>query len=132
SNNNLNQTESTGFTNNFEFDWRVMQELRVRARLGIRRFTDRGEIFQSPFNTSFEDVDELEKGSYRESTGKRLNYDGDVSLTYGKLFSDVHMVNAVAGMRMEQASGLESAYEVRSFVDDDFSNPNFAYGYAQG
>src|SRR5690606_8588768 len=49
SNNNLNQTESSGFTNNFELDWRVMQELRVRARFGIRRFTDRGEIFQSPF-----------------------------------------------------------------------------------
>lgn len=132
SNNNLNQTESSGFTNNFELDWRVMQELRVRARFGIRRFTDRGEIFQSPFNTAFEDAGELEKGSYRESTGKQLNYDGDLSVTYGKLLSNLHMINAVAGMRVEQASGLQSAYEVRGFVDDNFSNPNFAYGYAQG
>lgn len=132
SNNNINQTESQGFTNNFELDWRMIDALRVRGRVGIRSFTDKEELFASPFNSSFDDVDPLLKGSYTEANRKRLNYDGDLSLTYGKLFADKHMVNAVGGMRMEQVSSVRSAYQVRGFVDDEFANPNFAFGYVEG
>lgn len=131
-NNNVNRQESQGFTNNFEFDWRMVDALRVRARVGIRRFTDRDEIFNSPFDSQFEDVDDLRKGTYDEANSKRLNYDGDLSLTYGKLLAGKHMVNAVGGMRMEQASTQQSAYQVEGFVDDDFANPNFAFGYPEG
>ncbi|WP_257666825.1 SusC/RagA family TonB-linked outer membrane protein [Parapedobacter tibetensis] len=131
-NHNVNQQESQGFTNNFELDWRMVDALRVRARIGIRRFTDHDEIFNSPFNSQFEGVDDLRKGTYEESNSKRLNYDGDLSLTYGKLLADKHMVNAVGGMRMEQASTQQSAYRVEGFVDDDFANPNFAFGYPEG
>lgn len=132
SNLNVNQQGSQGFTNNFELEWRIKESLRVRGRFGIRSLSNHGEVFRSPFNTEFLQTDVLQKGRYNEVNGKSLNYDGDFALTYGKLFAEKHMLNAVAGMRMEQSIREESAFQVRGFVDDEFSNPNFALGYPEG
>jgi TonB-linked SusC/RagA family outer membrane protein len=132
SNNNVNKSSSQGFTNNFEMEWRILNELRFRTRIGVRQLSDRSEIFRSPFNSDFVDVDVLQQGDYNETNGKQTNYDGDLSLTYGKLFHQKHMVNAVAGFRMDQAGTLSSGYKVQGFVDDDFSNPTFAFGYPEG
>ncbi|WP_133576282.1 SusC/RagA family TonB-linked outer membrane protein [Pedobacter metabolipauper] len=132
SNLNINQEASQGFTNNLEMDWRIVESLRIRGRFGIRSAVTRVELFRSPFNTEFEGTNVLEKGSYNESNGKSVNYDGDLSLTYGKLFAEKHMVNAVAGMRMEQATKQDGTYGVRGFIDDEFANPNFALGYPAG
>ncbi|MFC3199742.1 SusC/RagA family TonB-linked outer membrane protein [Parapedobacter deserti] len=132
SNLNINRQGSYGFINNFEMEWNLIQALRIRGRFGIRSISTHDEIFRSPFNTEFLGTDVLERGRYNESNGKNLNYDGDFSLTYGKLFSERHMLNAVAGMRLEQAMRRQSAYQVRGFIDDEFSNPNFALGYPEG
>lgn len=132
SNLNINEQGSQGFTNNFELEWRVTEAMRLRSRLGIRSFTTRDEIFRSPFNTEFLNTDPLQRGSYHENNGKNINYDGDLAITYGKVFSEKHTLNAVLGARMEQASRLQSAYQVRGFIDDEFSNPNFALGYPEG
>ncbi|SEM26163.1 TonB-linked outer membrane protein, SusC/RagA family [bacterium A37T11] len=130
-NNNVNQSESQGFTNNFEMDWRVVDELRFRTRVGITRTTQKSEKFRSPFNSEFEGVDELHRGTYEESNQHQTNYDADVSLTYGKLLGGKHMVNAVGGFRLSQASSEMSGYQVDGFIDDDFSNPSFAFGYPE-
>ncbi len=132
SNNNLDQSTSQGFTNNFEFDWRVISDLRFRTRIGINQLSDRTEVFRSPFNSEFAGTDVLKQGRYNETNGKQTNYDGDISLTYGKLVAQKHMVNIVAGMRFNQGTTLNSGYQVRGFVDDDFTNPTFAFGFEDG
>ncbi len=128
-NNNLDKTASQGFTNNFEFDWRVISDLRFRTRIGINQVSDRNEVFRSPFNSEFAGTDILKQGRYSETNGKQTNYDGDISLTYGKLINQKHMVNIVTGMRFNQGTTLSSGYQVRGFVDDDFTNPTFGFGF---
>ncbi|MDQ8006069.1 MAG: SusC/RagA family TonB-linked outer membrane protein [Pedobacter sp.] len=129
---NINSQRSWGFTNNLEMEWRILESLRARGRFGIRSISSSEELFRSPFNSEFEETDPLEKGLYNEANGKNVNLDGDFSLTFGKLFSAKHMVNAVAGMRMEQNTRHRSAFQTQGFVDDEFANPNFALGYATG
>jgi TonB-linked SusC/RagA family outer membrane protein len=129
-NNNVNKSTSQGFTNNFEIEWRLLNELRARARVGINRLTMRDEIFRSPFNSEFAGTDPLRQGTYFESNDHQMNYDGDLTLTYGKLLAQKHMLNVVAGMRMNQVAAVTSSYEVRGFTDDDFPNAAFAFGYS--
>lgn len=129
-NNNLNQSESQSFTNNFEMDWRIIDELRVRARLGIGRLADKSTIFQSPFNSDFIGTDALKQGSYDETNDHQTNVNGDLSFTYGKLLGNKHMVNAVTGVTLNNNAATISGYQVVGFVDDDFTNPTFAFGYA--
>jgi len=126
SNLNVNETETNGFTNNSEMEWRILESLRARGRFSIRRFSNRNESFRSPFNTEFEGSNEFEKGRYDESNGKEINYDGDFSLTYGKVFAAKHIVNAVIGGRMEEKKSEASAFGVSGYTDDEFANPNFA------
>ncbi|WP_432712373.1 SusC/RagA family TonB-linked outer membrane protein [Pedobacter sp.] len=132
SNLNINQQESQGFTNNLEMEWRILESLRARGRFGLRSLNTHDEIFRSPFNIEFETIDALEKGKYSETNGKNMNYDGDFSLTFGKVFAEKHTLNMVAGMRMEQSTRQQSAFQVIGFTDDEFSNPNFALGYPEG
>ena len=127
---NFEETKTTGFTNNFEVDWRVIDELRVRGRFGLTTSNEQMKKVRAPFNTEFNSqADIANKGSYEERNTQNLNYDGDFSLTYGKLFNEKHMVNVVGGMRLSQNGSNNSAYKVQGFIDDEFSNPAFALGY---
>lgn len=127
---NFEETGMTGFTNNFEVDWRIVDELRARGRFGLTKSNERMKKFRSPFNSEFDSqTDIANKGSYEERNTQDLDYDSELSLTYGKLFREKHMVNAVGGMRLSQKGSNYSVYRVQGFVDDEFSNPAFSLGY---
>ena len=129
---NFDETESTGFTNNFEVDWRVIDELRIRGRFGLTKSNEQMKKFRSPFNTEFASKsDNADRGSYEETNTKVLNYDGDFSVTYGKLINEKHMINTVGGMRLSQNGSDKSGYKVQGFIDDEFSSPAFALGYQE-
>jgi TonB-linked SusC/RagA family outer membrane protein len=129
-NKNVSRAESQGFTNNFEIEYRLLNELRARTRIGITRVATRDEVFRSPFNSEFANTDQLLQGSYTEANERQLNYDGDLSLTYGKLLANKHMLNAVAGMRLNQVSTTGSSFQAVGFMSDDFPNPAFAFDYS--
>ncbi|OFY89621.1 MAG: SusC/RagA family TonB-linked outer membrane protein [Bacteroidetes bacterium RIFOXYA12_FULL_40_10] len=131
-NNNFDKTSTFGFTNNFELEWSIKEDLRVRSRIGLGKTESKSEIFLSPFNSSFVGSEQLKKGTYSESGTSKLNYDGDVSITYGTLINQSHMVNAVAGLRFSENSAVYSKYDVQGFIDDEFCNPAFAIGYPEG
>ena len=128
-NNNFDHTKTTGITNNFEVDWRVVDELRIRAKIGVNKSDAQDQKFLSPFNSDYVGVEDDQKGEYAESNSQTFGYDGDLSITYGKLFADAHMVNAVAGMHFSQSSTESSGYSMQGFIDDEFTNPTFAQEY---
>lgn len=126
------ETMRFGFTNNFEIDWQVFNDLRAKGRFSISKSTSRREIFKSPNASDFMEVASTERGSYRETRNEDLNYDGDFNVAYTKLFNDVHMVNAVGGIRLALKKAKVSSYETIGFIDDRYSNPSFSTGYPSG
>ena len=126
------ETSSFGFTNNFEIDWQVFDGLRAKGRFSISKSTDRGEVFKSPNASDYAETASTERGSYRETRDDNLSYDGDLNVTYAKLFNEVHMVNAVGGIRLASSKSQSSGYESIGFIDDRYSNPSFSSGYPTG
>lgn len=120
-------TRNFGFRNNFEIDWRVTDPLRLRARISVSKSVSKHEKFRSPKLSEF--ASKKEKGSYDETNGDVLNYDGDINATFGKLFNGVHMVNAVAGMQVSNSKNKSSGYKAWGYVDDRNVNPLFSIGY---
>lgn len=53
-------------------------------------------------------------------------------MTYGKLFNEKHMVNAVGGIRLASNQAKSSGFVSRGFIDDRYSNPSFSTGYPSG
>ena len=126
------ETSSFGFTNNFEIDWQVFDGLRAKGRFSISKSTDRGEVFKSPNASDYAETASTERGSYQETRDENLSYDGDLNVTYAKLFNEVHMVNAVGGIRLASSKSQSSGYESIGFIDDRYSNPSFSSGYPTG
>ncbi|MCC8173683.1 MAG: hypothetical protein LIO65_04655 [Odoribacter sp.] len=131
-NNNEHKTSTFGFINNFEVDWRIVDAVRARGKVGLTKTHAKEEKFLSPFNSDFQSTDILKRGSYYEANVETFNYDLEANLTYGKLLAEKHMVNAVGGGRFTQNSYIKSKYQVEGFVDDDKKNPSFGMGYQEG
>lgn len=127
----FDETSIMGFTNNTDIDWSILSELKAKVRFSINKSTTRGTKFKSPDHTDYEEIDRLKRGSYNRKDDSDLNYDGDFSVTYGKLLDEKHMVNAVIGARVTQNSIMSSGYTAEGFIDDVYSNPAFSTGYTE-
>lgn len=130
--NNWDKTTGFGFTNNFIFEWFILEELRLRAKFGISKQDDDEQSRLSPLHSRFDDVGETEKGYYSNTQIKDLSYEGDLALTYGKLLKKKHMVNAVAGFNFSSSNMSVYGYSANGFTDDQFDAPSFANGYPSG
>lgn len=123
--NTFDKTNSTTITNNTSVEWRMNQEIILRARLGVTKSANEADVFKPANHTDFAnfvDADFFRKGSYRYGTGKGLNYDGSLNLSYAKDFAGKHSVYAGADANIRQ--NKSSNY---GFVAEGFSNPNFDF-----
>ena len=130
--NNYDKGDQFGFTNNFIIEWFVMKDFRVRGKFGITHATGTTDTRLSPLHTSFDDLEETEKGLYTHSTTKRTNYEGDLTATYGRVLAEKHMLNAVAGFNFNATKRTANGYKANGFTDDQFGAPSFANGYPEG
>lgn len=129
--NSLNRSKTLKFTNNFSMDWRIVSALSLRGRISISKLINKELKFYSPNLTRYETTELTKRGSYSELNGESMSYDGDVTLTFGKMIKEKHLVNAVMGMNFRSSSSNSSGFTVRGFLTDKFDNPAFANGYAE-
>lgn len=130
--NNYDKASGFGFTNNFIFEWFILKELRFRAKFGISKNDENSQTRLSPEHTRFDDVGETEKGLYTHALTKDLKYEGDAAVTYGKLFADKHLVNAVGGFNFSNRKYIDYSYSATGFTEDRFDAPSFANSYPAG
>lgn len=130
--NYVDRQPNFGFTNNLDVDWRVLNSFRLRARFSINKATAKNERFVGPNHSQFDGSNASERGVYTASTSDVYRYNGDATATFGKLFAGKHMVNVVAGIRLDHNEQVTNGFSVRGFVDDNYPNPAFSNGYGTG
>lgn len=130
--NNYDVQDQFGFTNNFIMEWFTTDDLRARAKFGITKNNNTAETRLSPQHSDFEGMSETEKGLYTNTQTKNLNYEGDISITYGHLFAGMHQINAVAGFNFSAGENTKNGYKSNGFTEDEFDAPSFANGYPSG
>lgn len=128
----INSTKSIGLTDNFQVEWDITKDLRARGRIGLNYSDQDAEKFKSPKHPDYAETTELERGSYSESYIRNFAYDGDLTLTYGKLFAEKHQVNAVGGWKFQQNKIRSGGYSTVGFVNDFYVNPAFSAGFLSG
>lgn len=129
--NSYDKGESFGVRNNLNAEFRPAEYLTFRARVGITKSTLESERFYSPDATRFDGVETLRKGQYNQSTSKSLGYEGDLTVTFGKVFNGIHLVNVVAGSSLNQNSSVTQGFGAEGFPEGNFTTPAFANGYPQ-
>ena len=130
--NNYDRGNEFGFTNNFIAEWFATTDLRARAKFGLTKTNATAEERLSPLHSDFDSMSDTEKGSYDHSVTDTWKYEGDLSVTYGRLFGEEHMVNLVAGFNFSNTSTTMNGYSATGFTEDQVAAPSFANGYPEG
>ena len=126
-----NESDLFSLNNNFQVEWRILEELRLRGRLGVTISQDENAVFRSPDETSFAETDRLKRGSYSKSSTRNTSYDGSIDLTYGRTFGE-HMLNLIGGMQFTESKSDTEKFSAEGYMSDQYSNPNFSMGYPDG
>ena len=123
--NYLDDSKEISFRNNFQMEWRPMDGIMARGRISLTKANNKSEKFKSPFHTDFDETEKTERGSYSKATTDRWGYDGDVTLTYGKLLADNVPNPAFAN---EYATESKPSYSESTTRSTSFyMNLNYAY-----
>lgn len=130
--NSFKKSDKSKFDNKLNAEYRILPELVLRGRFALGLSQTKSDDFTSPLDPSYDKVSFDKKGRYISGSGKDFYYDGDITLSYGKVFGEKHQVNAVIGTRMRSdESNSETNYST-GFPIGDFKRPSFATGYAEG
>lgn len=102
-----NGTKSTGFRNNFRVEYRPVAGLRLSGKISIAKTDGKTEVFKSPYHTDFLEKVQTERGSYTKSTTASTNYNGDFSVSYGKVFREIHNLTVIGRWEFRSQKGWE-------------------------
>lgn len=129
---NKNGDSYLGARNNFQAEWNPFSHFRVKARFGVNKSLLRTEKLMSSEHSSFAGTaDQSKKGSYSKNSLNSWSYDGDLTLTYGNLFKEVHQVNFVGGWTFTNVSTESDQYLATGFAGDDVTKPSFVSRYPE-
>lgn len=129
--NSFRKGEITTITNNFQFEWRVTRQLRLRGNLQYQMQKSATESYVSPNETGQVRNPELKRGTYNNSNSTANSYNGRLNASYGTAFG-LHTVNAVGGMQFSEKNNKSYSFGAQGYTSDTFWNPNFSQGYTEG
>lgn len=129
--NNVNKSSYFEWTNNFDFDWKIIESLRLKARIAYTEKYDKTYMYKSPRMLEFtkyeyqEGEGVMKKGAAESGNTQSTSWDGNVVLSYNKFFGK-HSLNAVVGGNMIENIYETESYKVRGFANEVLDRPSFA------
>lgn len=125
--------------NNFAIDWDILPELTLRGQLGISGTDNYSDWFRSPEDTYYTNGSTqyqtgdgfLRRGLYRYGYGKTTTWNAGLTLSYNKVFKDVHSL--YVGVNWQALSSNTDGFNIalEGFSNEDLSNIGNARQYAQ-
>ena len=126
--NSFNKKTRSSFNNKLNMEFKILSELVLRGRFAIGLNQTKSDHFISPRDPRYDETAFNKKGSYTSGNGKDFSYDGDLTLSYGRVFREKHQVNAVLGIRMRSDESISESNNSVGFPIGDFTRPSFSSG----
>ena len=120
-----NSTDYTNITNNFAIEWRPFAGFIARGSLGITWQDTESDNYKSAKHTDFEkDLYQtaegaLRKGSYNYGTGKLMNYEAALTLSYTHLFAKKHQLYTGLNANVISKNSRNYYIQAEGFPDED-------------
>ncbi len=130
--NSFTKTGSLSVSEKFNVEYMPIEAMRIRARLGYTHTQGGGNNFISPSDSRYISTDYTKRGSYNHSENASDKYEGELTVTYGKTFNEVHLMNIAAGGYISQTNSTNQGYSAVGFPEGDYTLPSFANGYPEG
>lgn len=130
--NSYNKGKSLSLSDKFIMEYSPIMAMKIRARFGITHTNSNTEAFTSPRASNFSNVDFTKRGSYNYGETESNKYEGELTVTFGKTFKEVHLINIAAGGYLSQLDSKSHGYAAIGFPTGDFTLPSFANSYPDG
>ena len=139
----LNTFDKTGYqtlVNNFSIEWKILDELTLRGKLGISKTDNTSDYFLPAEHSYFTtgagrqeygtDEGFLRRGLYKYGSGKEVSYNANVTLSYSKTLNDVHSVYGGVDWSLQESKSDLFAIAVEGFTNQDLHSIADARQYA--
>lgn len=128
-------------TNNFAVDWNILPGLTLRGQFGISKNDSESNFFRSPDDTYYTNNSTgsayssgtgfLRRGLYRYGNGKTTSYNVDMTLSYNKIFAEVHSFYAGLNWSLRETDADRFNVAFEGFSNDDLAKIPNARQYAE-
>ena len=118
---NIDKSGYVEIINNFSVEWKMTPELTLRGKFGISHTNNTSDMYKSPESSEFKDYtgdQVLRKGRYVYTTGKANTYEGNVTLSYAKVFGEVHSLYAGLDASIAQNDSYSYGFTMEGFTND--------------
>lgn len=122
----------TDITNNFNADWRILDELRLNGRISFTKQITESDVFLPADHINFANyTDILRRGSYSKGNGKVGNFLGNLTASYTKQLG-LHFLTLNAGIDMNSYKTSNLQYTVEGFKNEQLNYPSLGLQFAEG
>ena len=137
---NSSESKTTSFNENFSFDWRILEPLRLNGRISYTHSQNNGDVFVSPNSSVYTDYggltaltpeQQILRGRFTHTQMEQDNVEGNVFLTYAQQFGQ-HFITASAGTSISDSKSVVYGFTAQGFGDNDIAQPAYAAGYEKG
>lgn len=131
----FDKTATTEIFNTTSIEWTIINNLLLRAQLGLTKGVVQSDRFRPADHTAFLNYtadDVFRKGDYLYGIRNYLNYDGSINLQYSKVFDRKHILTAGADYNIRQGSFSDYSFLAEGFPNANFDFISMALQYAQG
>lgn len=128
--NNVDRDNQFGWANNFDFDWKIINSIRFKARFAYSEKYSNNYKYNSPKMLEYRsrDLSVFERGKATSGTGRTSSWDTNVVLSYNNAFGN-HFLNAVVGGNLIENSSSSEGYNVRGFANEILDIPSYANSF---
>ncbi len=137
---NISKNKTNSFNENFSFDWRIIESLRLNGRISYTYSQMNGDMFVSPNSSIYTDYNgstvlteeqQLLRGRYTHTQTEQNKVEGNIFLTYSKRFG-LHFITSSVGTSLSDSKSVVYGFTAQGFGDSDNAQPSFAAGYEKG
>ena len=128
--NSFNKSTNLAITNNLQliYDW--SKKFRLQASVQFSNSSTTSNVFKSPLNTDFDNVDVLKKGSYNYRHTESLFYTANAMASYAEK-NGKHAFQANLRTEIQDKSNELKGFIAEGFPNSTNGNPRFAYNYEE-
>lgn len=134
----LNSKNESGYqevANNFAVDWTIIEGLILRGQFGISSNIANADKFLPAAHSAFAEYSDDEvsrKGSYTKSDARTTNLDGNITLSYNKLFAEKHQLYVGLNYEIFSSNYENNTYDAEGFYSENMNNIGNAMQYTNG
>lgn len=123
--------QNVSITNNLNFDWYILENLRWTASLSLNSSTSDNMSFIDPSHTQYASVDYTQQGQYTSSNSRSWRYVMNTGVSYALAFLNGHNLTANVRAEIESTSSNSKSFVATGFPKGVGAIPSFAYSYLE-